>query len=82
MTLHNIGKKIKGLQTDAQRGVEPYKLKGSHKLPTFVVDKPPRKPKITIAPPFVDKRYLPDADYEGVFSSTHAGINPLTNKPW
>ncbi len=79
--LHNIGKKIKGLATEEQRGREPYKLKGSGKLPTYVVDKPAYKPKITVCPT-PPPRFAPDADMETTFSNTHCGVNPLTLKPW
>ncbi len=82
MTLHNIGRKIKGLATEEQRGREPYKLKGSGQLPAYVVDKPPYKPKITRAPMPVDARFAPGPDMETTFSDTFPGVDPLTRKPW
>jgi hypothetical protein len=81
MKLHNIGKKIVRLKTDRQRGLEPYKLAGSNKLPTYVVDKPVRAPKITRAPFPTDARF-DTAGYEEHFSAYLPGIDPATGKPW
>jgi hypothetical protein len=82
MTLHNIGKRIKGLKTDHQRGTEPYKLAGSNRLPTFAVDKPPVKVKITRAPTVLDTRYTPGKDVEPYFAAHWPGIDPATGKSW
>ncbi len=79
--LHNIGKKIDKLASDAQRGREPYKLKGSGKLPTYVVDKPAYKPKITVCEPFKDTRFSGE-NAEEYFSATFPGVDPETKKPW
>jgi hypothetical protein len=82
MTLHNIGKKIDKLASDAQRGRDPYKLPGSGKLPTFVVDKPAYKPKITVCEPFKDTRYLPSDDWEPFFSAHWPGVDAFTGRGW
>jgi hypothetical protein len=80
--LHNIGKRIKGIKGDATRGLEPYKLAGSHKLPTYATDKPPAPVKITRCEPFQDKRFLPDADAVPHFDAYLPGIDPETGRPW
>jgi hypothetical protein len=82
--LHNIGKRITGLRSEETRGSEPYKMAGSHKLPTFVVDKP-RTVKITRAKAHThDPRFqcAPNEEVPELFGAYLPGVDPLTGKPW